>query len=514
MDTDVRVAMAMRPVQRLFETCPETDFARFLAKAVGLLESHPEILQRIQADQDRVAREKKRMRIRDRRWENEQEKLPGMENPEGEIDPEELSLGQGGRPRMAPRVVYLFSMLRGYLGSLTSREARDFLEESVTLANVLENWGVGSVPAESTLLENVNALSQETLEIIHEAMLEEVAQEGWEEFTELMVDSTAVQANSAWPTDATILCKLLKRAWRNGTTLEDFGQENVQKHWCEVWLQKMSEELYGINQASHNGTRKKHYRRLFGFAEKMIEHLEAEWEKKRSQYEPGSIRPSRETQLMELFEQIQEDLTNARSVLQYGRKRVFENQQTPSTEKVLSIADDSAAFIKKGDRDPTIGYRPQLVRSSRGFVVSLEVPEGNRSDQAMLTSTLREAIDSTGVVPRWVVVDDGYTSSDNHEPLQEMGVENIVFCGPKGKTLSSDERWESEEYRRARRNRSAVESMIFTLKFGFDFGELSRRGIQAVRQELWENALAYNLYRWTLLESRQESEPPVVKQPA
>lgn len=514
MDTDLRVATAMRPVQRLLETCPETDFARFLAKALKCLESHSLILEKIREDQLRVAKEKKKMRLRDRRWRNEQENLPGMEEVEVALEADELSLGQGGRPRMAPRVVYVFSMLRGYLGSLTSQDARDFMEESTTLNNVLENWGVSSVPAESTLLENVNALSQDTLETMHEAMLEVIGREGRGEFTELMVDSTAVQANTEWPTDATILRKLLERAWRNGTKLEQFDQPNLKKHWTETWLGKMSEEVYGINQADHNATRKKHYRRLFEFAEKLIEHLEGEFEEKRSQYEPGSIRPSQQTQLMAVFEQIREDLSHAKRVLRYGRKRVFENEQTPSSEKVLSVGDSSAAFIKKGDREPTIGYRPQLVRSGEGFVVSLQVPEGNRSDKTMLSSTVQRAIDTTGVVPRWVVADDGYTSSSNKNELKRMGIDNIVFCGAKGKTITADEEWESEEYRRARRNRSAVESMIFTLKFGFDFGELSRRGIQSVRQELWENAMAYNLYRWALLESREESEPSAQKQPA
>lgn len=37
------------------------------------------------------------------------------------------------------------------------------------------------------------------------------------------------------------------------------------------------------------------------------------------------------------------------------------------------------------------------------------------------------------------------------------------------------------------------ESLMFTLKHGFDFGEVARRGLSAVHAELMEKALAYNI---------------------
>ena len=56
----------------------------------------------------------------------------------------------------------------------------------------------------------------------------------------------------------------------------------------------------------------------------------------------------------------------------------------------------------------------------------------------------------------------------------------------------------------ARRNRSAVESLMFTIKDGFEFGELGRRGIAAVRDELLEKVLAYNCCRIILIKQKRE----------
>ena len=44
---------------------------------------------------------------------------------------------------------------------------------------------------------------------------------------------------------------------------------------------------------------------------------------------------------------------------------------------------------------------------------------------------------------------------------------------------------------------------MFTIKDGFEFGELGRRGIDAVRDELLEKVLAYNCCRITLMKKRR-----------
>ena len=87
-----------------------------------------------------------------------------------------------------------------------------------------------------------------------------------------------------------------------------------------------------------------------------------------------------------------------------------------------------------------------------------------------------------------------------------MGIDLISISGAKGKKLTDLDDWESEIYRGARRDRSAVESLMFTIKDGFEFGELGRRGIEAVRSELMEKVLAYNCCRSILMKKRQREE--------
>ncbi len=87
-----------------------------------------------------------------------------------------------------------------------------------------------------------------------------------------------------------------------------------------------------------------------------------------------------------------------------------------------------------------------------------------------------------------------------------MGVKLISISGAKGKKLTDPGDWDSKAYRDARRDRSAVESLMFTIKDGFEFGELGRRGIDAVREELLEKVLAYNCCRIILMKKRRREE--------
>ena len=87
--------------------------------------------------------------------------------------------------------------------------------------------------------------------------------------------------------------------------------------------------------------------------------------------------------------------------------------------------------------------------------------------------------------------------------MLEMGVKDISISGAKGKRLTDPDDWKSDVYRNARRERSAVESLMFTIKDGFEFGALGRRGLEAVREELLEKVLAYNCCRIILMRKRK-----------
>ena len=178
-----------------------------------------------------------------------------------------------------------------------------------------------------------------------------------------------------------------------------------------------------------------------------------------------------------------------------ARDRLFGNVYIPVSEKVLSTCDPDAAYIQKGGRDPVVGYKPQVVRSRQGFIPYLCVPQGNAADSKQAEHVVERVIKSTGVIPHLLSFDDGYAAKKVREALLQMGIEDVSISGSKGKRIIPEEDWDSETYREARRNRSAVESLMSVLKGYLRFGQMSVRGLDKAHRSMLQIALAYNMLR-------------------
>jgi hypothetical protein len=111
-----------------------------------------------------------------------------------------------------------------------------------------------------------------------------------------------------------------------------------------------------------------------------------------------------------MIKQIEADLHSVIRVYTYTEDRVFYNKVLPSPQKILSLSDTTAAFIKKGQRDPVIGYKPQIGRTRDGFISSFKIEPGNPSDSSLFQAMVERHIHNTGVTPKRISVDDGYSS--------------------------------------------------------------------------------------------------------
>lgn len=493
----------------IFLTAPLTPLKKIIENAIELLRFKPEILDRINEDQDAIAKKKKKLRLEDKKYYNDKtQNLSGMEISEKEIEESDIQL-EIGRSRMLPQVAFLFFIIRGYFGSVTSQTSVQRMHDSMTLYTILQEWVV-EMPGVTTILENINAISNETREYILDAQIEQILAEGLEEFEKLQIDSTSIEANTEWPTDARILLALLTRAYQYSQKLSLFGVDNFSIDLMESWLKRLKKILFKINltsgKAKSKGKIKVLYRRYLRIAQRVHDLLIEEENRVKATKESVDLAPSRLDKLNRVWDRIDNDLIDAGKVLYYTEDRIFNEVVLKASEKILSISDRSAAFIKKGNRNPVIGYKPQVARSGNGFIPSLIVPEGNADDSGELIPILLDVKRRATVVPKIVSVDDGYASAEGRKKALEMGVEILSIGGAKGKKLIPETDWNSLEYMEARAERSAVESIMFTLKYVFEFGRLRRRGIDEVRAELLEKVIVFNFYRANILRQHAKAK--------
>jgi hypothetical protein len=106
---------------------------------------------------------------------------------------------------------------------------------------------------------------------------------------------------------------------------------------------------------------------------------------------------------------------------------------------------------------------------------------------------VKQQITNTGVIPAMASADDGYSTQQGRDEVLGLGLKVVSISGAKGKKLIEPQQWKSQPYRQARAERSAMESLVFTLKEGFEFGEMMRRTHENVLAEMLEKVLAYNV---------------------
>ena len=485
------------PVRVLFLSVPDSDLLRFVEEVHAVVVGCPSLVGLVDADLDAHGLAKKTLRVADAAWAAGQTaSLPGMALESGVIEPRRLELLQG-RPRTPGYVVLIAVFLRGYFGSgFKACDAATLMQESQTLHVFFANLGL-EMPGQSTLTELVNAVTNETRERILDAQVARVAGLGWDDFSTMLQDSTHVEGNTAWPTDSRLLVALVARMLRIGASLPrlqlpPIESPKVRRHLAAMTTLDREIELMPATRERPRARRRR-YEKLLWRARRVHNDLADTVADVAVKLASLDVLPSRKAMALRAVERLQADLEALAKVIENCKARVIHETKVLMAEKLLSVSDPDVGFITKGQRVPVIGYKPQLARSGKGFITGLLLPRGNAADSGQLLPMVDEVVRRTGVVPKVISVDDGYASRANMDALRAKKIEVISINGAKGRALTARADWNSDAYAQARDDRSAVESLIFTLKQGFDFGEVARRGLNAAHGELLEKALAYNI---------------------
>jgi hypothetical protein len=394
-------------------------------------------------------------------------------------------------------VVLITLLLRGFWGAgFKSARVASQMTESITLRVFFTNLGL-DMPAPSTLTELVNAVSNDTRLLVLDAQVEQALQLNLDDFKTFLQDSTHVDGNTTWPTDSRLMVDLVARLIRVGEGLERVHLSPIDGDGIRQRLHKMSrlnrEIEFSNGKKDGKRTRRRRYEKLLRMSQRIHNLLIPKVDKRAEEAKALNVRPSQQALAQRAVERLHADLDALQQVCAACESRVLHDKNVPMSEKVLSLSDPDAGFIAKGQRETVIGYKPQLARSGAGFITGLLLPQGNAPDSKNLLPMVDDVIARTTITPNVVSVDDGYASAANKKALEDRNIEVISINGAKGRALTSTADWDSDLFGEARNKRSAVESLMYTLKQGFDFGEMARRGLMAVYGEMLEKALAYNI---------------------
>ena len=497
----------------IVDSVPDTELRNIFLEMVSLVEYDPSILDKIEEDVDRAAKKKKAARLAEKRWyDNRNRILPECEKFMGEdenYNPDNLTL-LDGRPRLLdPLSVFFLMMCRAHLNSVTSRQAVDRLKDSILVHTYFKTRGM-RLPSTNTILENINFVTNDTRTYIFKVQIKMIMESGLDSMELVALDSFSVAGNTEWPTDSRILLKLLKRAWHLGAdVIPKFGLPGFSTRYIPRWLNELKSMEFEIAHTSGKPKSKKKlkklYRRFLKRVNKILLWMVHYVNENLCSWEELHVLPPSQQHLARVaIEQLIEDIENVIRVYTYTGDRVFRGIHLPSPEKVLSLSDECVAFIKKGGREAVIGYKPLVARSGNGFITAFELQNGNPADAARAVPLVQQHCETTDSTPRVVTTDDGFSSRRNLETLHAMNIEVVSMNGSKGRKLIPEDVWNSESYQQARNARSAVESIIYVLRYKFHLYRFTRRGIDGVIAEYSEKVIAHNFWRISYLKEKKK----------
>ena len=104
----------------------------------------------------------------------------------------------------AELVVALF-IARHFYDNCYGERGYSMLCENSSLQQFMGRLGIGSFPSRNTIHEQIAALSEHTFKLFHQTILKCVKECGLDDFSAVIIDSTAIKADSAWPVDSQLL---------------------------------------------------------------------------------------------------------------------------------------------------------------------------------------------------------------------------------------------------------------------------------------------------------------------
>ena len=496
--------------------CRDTFLTDLVRESLGLGRFDRSLVEALDHDIEMAARAEKKVRLMD--WQFEYERRnpisllldPPVPADFDWMEPSEVTL-YSGRPRSVDGELLLVLLSVNSVLDLSSVPGWERLIESEVFGALFEARGA-KPPARTTVDRYLKIASPESRQMINEAVYRKAMVEGLDDFKEETVDSTAVEANSAWPTDSVLVWGFLRQAYGLLARQAKLTGVECKSAVVERWL----EELERLHKAisllpSRPGSvkaRRELYRKLLRVAGHTHEKLSALLADKRDLIEDCCITPGYRLRVGVIMARIAKSMEGAGKVMAAARVRVLEGGKVRASERAFSLADPDAWMIEKGQRDPILGYKPQIARSANGFITAFEVLPGNPADSTRLVDLTAAHIRNTGVTPSLVSTDDGYSAQSNLDGLDGLGIETVSFSGAKGRELLGDELWESTAAIRS--DRSAVESTIFTLKHKCGMRRFCRRGIEGVGRDLSEAVLTYNLWRLAWCRRQRHAERSAV----
>jgi len=407
-----------------------------------------------------------------------------------------LKKPETGRGGLTPKQVLCSLILMRYK-NWDYRELRERINDGYTLRKFTGFYSQ-PVPKHNAFNQAFNRLTPATVEKINDTVIEAAVDDGLEDGDKLRADTTVVETDIHWPTDATLLWDTVRVLIRLIGQLRDIVPKDVPRFPNRKRsARKRMQKLQRMTAAQRKNQQVSTYRQLLTITQEVLANARRTLDAtKRS---GGKSRTDGLTIEIEgLRKQITDYCGLGDRVVDQARRRVIDGEQVPTSEKIYSIFEPHTDLIKRGKINKPIefGHKVFLAESAQGLITQYRVLDGNPSDEDHIEPSLKTHKKKFGHAPKVFATDRGFDNSSNQKACRKAGVRcaSIPQCGGK-KTRRRETFEKSRAFRSAQRFRAGIEGRISVLFRGRGMKRCLAHGKQRFELFVGVTVLANNLLK-------------------
>ena len=384
------------------------------------------------------------------------------------------------------------------------RELRERINDGYTLRGFTQFDG-HSVPKHDAFNRAFNRLTPATLETINQAVIQAAIQLGLEDGKKLRVDTTVVETNIHYPTDATLLWDSVRTITRLVKDLRDKLPNGVKGFTNRTRsARRRMQQIQRMTAQQRQQQQVPKYRELLTITRQVAQNA-------RQVVEQTKAIDGNDVVTGLMIDQLRQQITSycdlANRVIDQTRRRVLLGEQVPSEQKVYSIFEPHTDLIKRGKvlKPVEFGHKVFLAESAQGLITDYRVLQGNPADSDHVEASLERHQQTFQHPPEWYAGDRGFHSANNEQSCQQAAVEQVCIPQRGGQKSAEQEALErSPAFKKVQRFRVGIEGRISVLFRGRGMKRCRAKGSDRFEMLVGAAVLANNLLRIAqLLEDRK-----------
>jgi IS5 family transposase len=389
---------------------------------------------------------------------------------------------RNGRPS-TPVEVILRLLIVKHLYGWSYEQAERFVADSLVLRDFCRVYWQ-RVPDDTTLIRWANLIQPQTLHSLLDHVVELAQQNKVTRGRKLRIDGTVVETNIRPPTDATLLgdgVRVLSRTLGKAKDLLGECADAASTLFRERTrsAKALVKRIFDTtrSRAEEAGQqRKATYERLVQIAQATLQQAQAVAELVAEQTQQAAAR---------IGEQLATFMPRLQAVIDQTKRRVFNGEAVPASEKLASIFEPETAIICKGKPHKPVEYGRMVWLSEveGGIISDYEVLEGNPADSEQVQPRLAGHRRVFKRPPRMLAGDRGCYSAANEKAAAQAGVAQVCLPKPGAKNAERQEHEAQGWFRRGCNWRAGIEGRIHGLKVGQKLDRCRNHG--AAGMERW-----------------------------